>query len=91
MVIFQFDIDKCIIGNISICIDERKIVELLHKKCKIKSITNVCNSKIDIVDELNSGILRPNFKKFVDFIKKNILMLNCMFIPILVIDGLIMH
>lgn len=68
--IFIFDIDQCLIGDIGTVGNEYDVIKLIYKKCKIENILNKCNETIDIIDELNDGLLRPNFKKFIDYIKK---------------------
>lgn len=71
--VFIFDIDQCLIGDIGSASNEYAVVKMIFKKCKIENILNDCsvsNETIDIVDELNNGLLRPNFKKFIDYIKK---------------------
>ena len=68
--IFIFDIDECIIGKVDYCIYEYNILDIIHKKCKTKKITNKCIKAPDISKELNEGLLRPNFSKFIDFIRK---------------------
>jgi hypothetical protein len=68
--VFIFDIDHCLIGEVGSTINEKDIVNLINKKCKIQNILNECNDTIDIVSELNNGLLRPDFKKFINYIKK---------------------
>lgn len=68
--IFIFDIDNTIIGNLYNCIYEKRLLSYIYKICKKNNILNDCVKELDIVDELNNGLLRPNFKDFIDFIKK---------------------
>jgi hypothetical protein len=58
--IFIFDIDNTIIGNISHQINEYEILELINPSL-IKNY--------DITEDLKYGLLRPNFKDFIEFIK----------------------
>ena len=59
--IFIFDIDETIIGNITQQILEWQLLSI---------IDNSLISKFDITEDLNNGMLRPNFKEFIDFINK---------------------
>jgi len=69
--IIIFDIDKTIIGTVRHCATEHGILELVHKICKQKGITNACPSTaIDIQDELKQGLLRPGVKEFINFCNK---------------------
>lgn len=68
--IFIFDIDGCIIGNVSYPIEESNILELIKMVCKKKNIRNVCKNKFNFVNVLKKGLLRPYFVKFIKFIKK---------------------
>ena len=68
--IFIFDVDQCIIGDVKMCSREYDVIKILYKNCKIKKITNVCNDSVNFQEELKNGLLRPDFKKFIDFIKK---------------------
>jgi hypothetical protein len=68
--IFIFDIDNTIIGNVSRCSIEYTILQFIAKYCKKDNILNDCVKNVDFVDELNDGLLRPNFKDFINFIKK---------------------
>jgi hypothetical protein len=58
--IFIFDIDNTIIGNIGHQNNEYKILELINPSL-IKNY--------DITEDLKFGLLRPNFKDFIEFIK----------------------
>ena len=58
--IFLFDINNTIIGNIGHQNNEYKILELINPSL-IKNY--------DITEDLNFGLLRPNFKDFIEFIK----------------------
>jgi len=62
--IFVFDIDNCIIGNVKWPINENIILDEINKLNKSKK-------KIDFTNYLKKGLLRPYFKKFIKFIKKN--------------------
>ena len=62
--IFVFDIDNCIIGNIKWPINESIILDEINKLNKGKK-------KLDFTNYLKKGLLRPYFKKFIKFIKKN--------------------
>ena len=68
--IFILDIDNTIIGNVNNCNYESKILNYIFKYCKMNNIIANCNNKIDIIDELNEGLLRPYFIDFINFIKK---------------------
>ena len=68
--IFILDIDNTIIGNVNNCIYEYMILNYIYKYCKMNNINANCNKKIDIIDELNEGLLRPYFIDFINFIKK---------------------
>jgi hypothetical protein len=56
--IFIFDIDNTIIGNISHQLNEYEILELINPSL-IKNY--------DITEDLKFGLLRPNFKDFIEF------------------------
>ena len=43
-----------------------------RKYCKINNIIANCKKKLDIIDELNEGLLRPYFIDFINFSKRNI-------------------
>ena len=58
--IFLFDINNTIIGNIGHQNNEYKILELINPSL-IKNY--------DITEDLKFGLLRPNFKDFIEFIK----------------------
>lgn len=62
--IFVFDIDNCIIGNIKWPVNESIILDEINKLTKSKK-------KVDFTNYLKKGLLRPYFKKFIKFIKKN--------------------
>ena len=68
--IFILDIDNTIIGVVDNCIYEYSVLEYIYKYCKMNNINANCNKKIDIIDELNEGLLRPYFIDFINFIKK---------------------
>jgi len=68
--IFILDIDYTIIGNIYNCSDEWIILNYIHKYCKMNNIIANCKNKLDIIDELNEGLLRPYFIDFINFIKQ---------------------
>lgn len=68
--IFILDIDNTIIGNVQHSSYEYSILEYIYKYCKMNNITANCNIKIDIIDYLNEGLLRPYFINFINFIKK---------------------
>ena len=59
--IFIFDIDGTIIGEIHHQILEWEL---------LKIIDPILIKQYDITDVLNNGMLRPNFKKFIEFINK---------------------
>ena len=67
--IFILDIDNTIIGNVNNCINESIILDYIFKYCKMNNIIANCDKKIDIIDELNEGLLRPYFIDFINFIK----------------------
>lgn len=67
--IFILDIDNTIIGNVDNCISESIILDYIFKYCKINNIIANCDKKLDIIDELNEGLLRPYFIDFINFIK----------------------
>lgn len=68
--IFILDLDNTIIGNANIYAQESMILDFIFKYCKINNIIGNCKKKIDIIDELNEGLLRPYFSDFINFIKK---------------------
>lgn len=71
--IIIFDIDQTIIGDISTCVKETSIVELLYKLCiKEKDLSAKCpkHDLIDLQDELNGGLLRPNARDFITYCQK---------------------
>jgi hypothetical protein len=68
--IFILDLDNTIIGNADIYAHEATILDFIFKYCKINNIIGNCKKKIDIIDELNEGLLRPYFSDFINFIKK---------------------
>jgi hypothetical protein len=67
--IFILDIDNTIIGNVDNCISESIILDYIFKYCKMNNIIANCDKKLDIIDELNEGLLRPYFIDFINFIK----------------------
>jgi hypothetical protein len=67
--IFILDIDNTIIGNVNNCIGESIILNYIFKYCKINNIIANCDKKLDIINELNEGLLRPYFIDFINFIK----------------------
>jgi len=68
--IFIFDIDNCIIGNIHYPITESILLDLIKMTCKQKKISNKCSKKVNFVNVLKKGLLRPYFINFIKFIKK---------------------
>tara|TARA_B110000259_G_scaffold188266_1_gene246068 strand:- start:2685 stop:3551 length:867 start_codon:yes stop_codon:yes gene_type:complete len=68
--IFIFDIDNCIIGNIHYPITESILLDLIKMTCKQKKISNKCSKRVNFVNVLKKGLLRPYFINFVKFIKK---------------------
>ena len=68
--IFILDIDNTIIGEVQNGSYEYTALEYIYKYCKINNINANCNIKIDIIDDLNEGLLRPYFIDFIHFIKK---------------------
>lgn len=72
-VIIIFDIDKTIIGNISHCVSETEVVRMLYKTCiKGKDLSMKCpnHDLVDLQDELNDGLLRPNARDFLTYCQK---------------------
>jgi len=67
--IFILDIDNTIIGDVYNCIGESIILNYIFKYCKINNIIANCDKKLDIINELNEGLLRPYFIDFINFIK----------------------
>lgn len=69
--ILIFDIDNAIIGNVSICLNEYYLLELISNVCKKKNIHNVtCDKELLNFDTvMKEGLLRPDTKKFIDFCK----------------------
>lgn len=65
--IFIFDLDV-ILGNTNFILKEYELLNIIHKKCKIDNIFNKCIDKYDLTDELEEGLLRPNFTNFIQFI-----------------------
>ena len=69
-----FDIDQTVIGDISYCGHEHSILELIFKHCVVKNkdFPTKCPSRdiIDIQEELQSGLLRPNAKDFIEYCQK---------------------
>ena len=68
--IFIFDIDNCIIGNIHYPITESILLDLIKMTCKQKKLLNKCSKRVNFVNILKKGLLRPYFINFVKFIKK---------------------
>ena len=68
------DIDQAVIGDAEYCSDEYRILELIFKHCivKNKDFPTKCPSRdiIDIQEELQSGLLRPNAKDFIEYCEK---------------------
>ena len=62
--IFIFDIDNCIIGNIEWPLKESIILDNINYIIKKKK-------KVDFSNYLKKVLLRPYFKEFLKFIKKN--------------------
>lgn len=67
--IFVFNL-KTIISIDTNIIHEYNILKIIHKFCKMDNIINKCIDKYDFTEELEKGLLRPNFKDFIDFLKK---------------------
>jgi hypothetical protein len=67
--IFILDLDNTIIGISNCCNYELLILDIIFKYCKINNIIINCDKKLDIIDELNEGLLRPYFIDFINFIK----------------------
>lgn len=67
--IFVFNL-KTIISIDTNIIYEYNILKIIHKFCKMDNIINKCIDKYDFTEELEKGLLRPNFKDFIDFLKK---------------------
>lgn len=88
--IFIFDIDNCIIGDVTSVIDEYTILGYIRKNCKKNKITDKCSYNINFEEELEKGLLRPHVNDFIDFIKKNINHLNYIYTLIQHIVGLMM-
>ena len=63
--IFIFDIDHTLIGKVSYIIEELDFIEYIQNVKKIKAE----KSFIDFTNELEKGLIRPNTKEFMDFIK----------------------
>lgn len=68
--IFIFDIDNCIIGDVTSVIDEYTILGYIRKNCKKNKITDKRSYNINFEEELEKGLLRPHVNDFIDFIKK---------------------
>ena len=70
--IIIFDIDQALIGNSGHIKIEYNLLEFIFNNCKKKSINTKClNTDIlDMVDELNNGLLRPFAKEFIAFCNK---------------------
>jgi hypothetical protein len=71
--IIIFDIDQTLIGNISHCLTETNVVEMLYKICiKEKDLSAKCpkHDLIDLQDELKGGLLRPNARDFITYCQK---------------------
>ena len=70
--IIIFDIDLTIIGDINIVWKEMALLEYIYNTCKKKGINAKCPSMdlVDMQDELNNGLLRPNVKDFINFCNK---------------------
>ena len=66
--IIIFDLDV-IIGDTSFILNEYHLLNIIHMNCKIDNILNSCIDKYDLTEELESGLLRPNFKDFIEFVK----------------------
>ena len=67
--IIIFDIDKTIIGDISIVEKERALLGYIYNVCKKKGVSAKCPSMdlIDIQDVLKDELLRPNVSDFINF------------------------
>lgn len=68
--IFIFDIDNCIIGDVSYVLYENNILELIKKEYQKNKLKLKCPKIINFKKYLKEGLLRPNFKEFIKFIKK---------------------
>ena len=66
--IIIFDLDV-IIGDTSFILNEYHLLNIIHMNCKIDNILNSCINKYDLTEELESGLLRSNFKDFIEFVK----------------------
>jgi len=66
--IIIFDLDV-IIGDTSFILNEYHLLNIIHMNCKIDNILNSCINKYDLTEELESGLLRTNFKDFIEFVK----------------------
>ena len=66
--IIIFDLDV-IIGDTSFILNEYHLLNIIHMNCKIDNILNSCITKYDLTEELESGLLRSNFKDFIEFVK----------------------
>ena len=66
--IFIFDLDV-IVGDTYFNRYEYNLLNIIHKQCKIDNILNKCIDKYDLTEELENGLLRPNFKDFIEFIR----------------------
>lgn len=82
--IIIIDLDGTIIGN---CYYQSEVynIDNIHKKFNIKSISN---NNLNNSYKENSKLIRPYFTFFYKNIKKNILILYFLFIPLLMINGL---
>jgi len=63
--IFIFDIDHTLIGKVSYVIEELHFIEYIQNVKNIKEE----KSFMDFTKELQKGLIRPNTKEFMDFIK----------------------
>lgn len=72
--ILILDVDQATIGDIEYCAHEWHILELIFKNCieKNKDFPTKCIKRemIDLQEELQKGLLRPNAKDFIDYCKK---------------------
>ena len=70
--IIIFDIDETLIGRITHVIREKILLEYLYNNCKKKSINAKCPNTdiLNMVDELNNGLLRPFAADFITFCNK---------------------
>lgn len=71
--ILILDIDNTVIGEITHCLKEHKLLDIIYKNCiSIKNLPSKCAKSdiLDMQDELKEGLLRPNVKDFLNFFSK---------------------